>query len=108
MSVEIIFVCLVLQVRVVNGVPPTGDYSFAKYNKVNASAHLCHVWFSFCIVPIFEVNINQHLFFKVLIVSSYALVQSVDVIKYTDEEYEKYLTDPVSIILDEMSLYKSM
>lgn len=40
-------------VRVVNGAPPTGDYSFAKYNK------------------------------------------SVDVIKYTDEEYEKYLTDPV-------------
>ncbi|EPS72277.1 hypothetical protein M569_02481, partial [Genlisea aurea] len=39
-------------VRVVNGVPPTGDYSFAKYNK------------------------------------------SVDVIKYTDEEYEKYLADP--------------
>lgn len=39
-------------VRVVNGVPPTGDYSFAKYNK------------------------------------------SVDVIKYTNEEYEKYLTDP--------------
>ncbi|KAL2935844.1 SWR1-complex protein 4 [Bienertia sinuspersici] len=39
-------------VRVVNGVPPTGDYPFAKYNK------------------------------------------SVDVIKYTDEEYEKYLTDP--------------
>ncbi|KAK9950477.1 hypothetical protein M0R45_005966 [Rubus argutus] len=40
-------------VRVVNGAPPSGDYSFAKYNK------------------------------------------SVDVIKYTDEEYEKYLTDPV-------------
>ncbi|KAL3648136.1 swr complex subunit [Castilleja foliolosa] len=40
-------------VRVVNGNPPTGDYSFAKYNK------------------------------------------SVDVIRYTDEEYEKYLTDPV-------------
>ncbi|XP_010241543.1 PREDICTED: SWR1-complex protein 4 [Nelumbo nucifera] len=40
-------------VRVVNGVPPTGDYSFAKYNK------------------------------------------SVDIIKYTDEEYEKYLTDPM-------------
>ncbi|KAL9430559.1 hypothetical protein AB3S75_025866 [Citrus x aurantiifolia] len=40
-------------VRVVNGVPPTGDYSFAKYNK------------------------------------------SVDVVKYTDEEYEKYLTDPM-------------
>ncbi|KAK6937230.1 DAMP1, SANT/Myb-like domain [Dillenia turbinata] len=39
-------------VRVVNSVPPTGDYSFAVYNK------------------------------------------SVDVIKYTDEEYEKYLTDP--------------
>lgn len=38
-------------VRVVNGVPPTGDYSFAKYNK------------------------------------------SVDVIKFTDEEYEKHLTD---------------
>ncbi|XP_022727679.1 SWR1-complex protein 4-like isoform X2 [Durio zibethinus] len=43
--------------RVVNGVPPTGDYSFAKYNK------------------------------------------SVDVIRYTDEEYEKYLTDPVCINL---------
>ncbi|XP_031274113.1 SWR1-complex protein 4 [Pistacia vera] len=39
-------------VRVVNGIPPTGDYSFAKYNK------------------------------------------SVDVVKYTNEEYEKYLTDP--------------
>ncbi|XP_062144639.1 SWR1-complex protein 4 isoform X1 [Alnus glutinosa] len=39
--------------RVVNAVPPTGDYSFAKYNK------------------------------------------SVDVVKYTDEEYEKYLTDPM-------------
>ncbi|KAJ4829250.1 swr complex subunit [Turnera subulata] len=42
-----------LMVRVVNGVPPTGDYSFAKYNK------------------------------------------SVDVIKYTEEEYEKYLKDPM-------------
>ncbi|KAG2693235.1 hypothetical protein I3760_08G088300 [Carya illinoinensis] len=40
-------------VRIVNGVPPTGDYSFAKYNK------------------------------------------SVDIVKYTDEEYEKYLTDPM-------------
>ncbi|KAL7112457.1 hypothetical protein ACP275_04G004600 [Erythranthe tilingii] len=39
-------------VRVVNGNPPTGDYSFAKCNK------------------------------------------SADIIKYTDEEYEKYLTDP--------------
>ncbi|CAK9310191.1 unnamed protein product [Citrullus colocynthis] len=38
-------------VRVVNGIPPTGDYSFAKYNK------------------------------------------SVEVVKYTDEEYEKYLKD---------------
>lgn len=34
------YVSLLLQVRVVNGVPPTGDYSFAKYNKVNASV-LC-------------------------------------------------------------------
>ncbi|KAL5561052.1 hypothetical protein UlMin_030799 [Ulmus minor] len=40
-------------VRVVNGVPPTGDYSFAKCNK------------------------------------------SVDVVQYTDEEYEKHLTDPM-------------
>ncbi|KAF8107006.1 hypothetical protein N665_0129s0074 [Sinapis alba] len=40
-------------VRVVNNVPPTGDYSFAKYNK------------------------------------------SVDVLKYTDDEYENHLTDPV-------------
>ncbi|KAF9620897.1 hypothetical protein IFM89_015294 [Coptis chinensis] len=39
-------------VRVVNGVPPTGDYSFAKYNK------------------------------------------SVDVVKYTEEEYLMYLNDP--------------
>ncbi|KAJ4969381.1 hypothetical protein NE237_016082 [Protea cynaroides] len=40
-------------VRIVNAVPPTGDYSFAKYNK------------------------------------------SVDIVKYTEEEYEKYLTDPM-------------
>ncbi|XP_047312282.1 SWR1-complex protein 4 [Impatiens glandulifera] len=39
-------------VRVVNGVPPTGDYSFSKFNK------------------------------------------SVDIIKYTEEEYEKHLNDP--------------
>ncbi|OWM67426.1 SWR1-complex protein 4 isoform X2 [Punica granatum] len=39
-------------VRVVNGVPPTGDYAFAKYNK------------------------------------------KVNIVKYTDEEYEKYLSDP--------------
>lgn len=39
--------------RVVNGVPPIGDYSFAKYNK------------------------------------------KVDILRYTDEEYEKHLTDPV-------------
>ncbi|KAM0897484.1 hypothetical protein ACQ4PT_022547 [Festuca glaucescens] len=39
-------------VRVVNGVLPTGDYDFAKYNT------------------------------------------KVDVLKYTDEEYEKYLTEP--------------
>ncbi|KVI12511.1 DNA methyltransferase 1-associated 1 [Cynara cardunculus var. scolymus] len=43
-------------VRVVNGTPPTGDYSFAKYNK------------------------------------------SVDVVKYTDEEYEKHLTDPGQMV----------
>ncbi|XP_048435333.1 SWR1-complex protein 4 isoform X2 [Pyrus x bretschneideri] len=48
-------------VIVVNGIPPTGDYSFAKYNKVQLS----------------------------LIV----LGKSVDVVKYTDEEYEKHLTD---------------
>ncbi|XP_056845336.1 SWR1-complex protein 4 isoform X2 [Raphanus sativus] len=40
-------------VRVVNDVPPSADYSFAKYNK------------------------------------------SVDVLKYTDDEYENHLTDPV-------------
>ncbi|KAE9593764.1 hypothetical protein Lal_00036312 [Lupinus albus] len=40
-------------VRIINGVPPTGDYSFAKYNK------------------------------------------SVEIIKYTEEEYEKYLKDPM-------------
>ncbi|GAB2298507.1 swr complex subunit [Dionaea muscipula] len=39
-------------VRVINGVPPTGDYPFAKYNK------------------------------------------SVEITKYTDVEYDKYLTDP--------------
>ncbi|XP_035823972.1 DNA methyltransferase 1-associated protein 1 isoform X3 [Zea mays] len=39
-------------VRVVNGIQPTGDYQFAKYNK------------------------------------------RADVLKYTDEEYEKYLVDP--------------
>lgn len=30
---------------------------------------------------------------------SFAL-QSVDVIKYTDEEYEKYLTDPVGTLFN--------
>ncbi|CAL0308508.1 unnamed protein product [Lupinus luteus] len=40
-------------VRVVNGAPPMGDYSFAKYNK------------------------------------------SVGIIKYTEEEYEKHLNDPM-------------
>ncbi|KAI5398968.1 hypothetical protein KIW84_064366 [Lathyrus oleraceus] len=39
-------------VKVVNGVPPSGDYSFAKYNM------------------------------------------SVDITRYTDEEYEKYLANP--------------
>eukprot|EP00252_Welwitschia_mirabilis_P021981 TRINITY_DN5801_c0_g1_i6.p1 TRINITY_DN5801_c0_g1~~TRINITY_DN5801_c0_g1_i6.p1 ORF type:complete len:504 (+),score=73.23 TRINITY_DN5801_c0_g1_i6:121-1512(+) len=39
-------------VKVVNGVPPSGDYAFAKYNK------------------------------------------KVDIVRYTDEEYNKYLTDP--------------
>ncbi|KAH7667623.1 SWR1-complex protein 4/DNA methyltransferase 1-associated protein 1 [Dioscorea alata] len=43
------------RVRVVNGVPPKGEYAFAKYNK------------------------------------------SVVVLKYTDEEYEKHLTDPKQI-----------
>ncbi|AQK69503.1 SWR1-complex protein 4 [Zea mays] len=42
-------------VRVVNGIQPTGDYQFAKYNK------------------------------------------RADVLKYTDEEYEKYLVDPVGL-----------
>lgn len=28
----------------------------------------------------------------------YAVVQSVDIIKYTDEEYEKHLRDPVSTV----------
>nr|KYP65676.1 SWR1-complex protein 4 [Cajanus cajan] len=46
-------------VRVVNGVPPTGDYFFANL---------------------------------------LAVVQSVDIIKYTDEEYDKYLIDPVGIM----------
>ncbi|XP_029126413.1 SWR1-complex protein 4-like, partial [Cajanus cajan] len=32
------------------------------------------------------------------IISLLAVVQSVDVIKYTDEEYDKYLTDPVGIM----------
>lgn len=29
--------------------------------------------------------------------SLFCVVQSVDVVKYTEEEYEKYLTDPVGI-----------
>jgi DNA methyltransferase 1-associated protein 1 len=53
-------------VRVVNDVPPTGDYSFAKYNK------------------------------------------SVDILKYTDEEYENHLTDSVSVFLKEEFLFHSI
>lgn len=83
-----LFLCVLhdLQVRVVNGVQPTGDYSFAKYNKVlqieshNSFSHLrSFVTFS-C------VALSIYLF---------GMMQSVDVVKYTDEEYEKYLTDPV-------------
>lgn len=83
MSIRVIAICLINQVRVVNGVPPTGDYSFAKYNKVNALR---------CFV--FEFGFGQY-FSSWLNISLHALVQAVDVIKYTDEEYDKYLTNPV-------------
>ena len=36
MNAIFIFCKCILQVRVVNGVPPTGDYPFAKYNKVRS------------------------------------------------------------------------
>lgn len=81
-----------LQVRVVNGAPPSGDYSFAKYNKVctklpQPSLEGC---LSSCGLGIFQL-------YRALLFSFVNFVQSVDVIKYTDEEYEKYLTDPVGI-----------
>lgn len=88
MLMPVLLLCVLhaLQVRVVNGVPPTGDYSFAKYNKVlQIDCHLSHLlsFFNFTCMAI-----SIHLF---------GMLQSVDVVKYTDEEYEKYLTDPVGI-----------
>lgn len=73
---------LLQQIQVVNGVPPTGDYSFAKYNKVNAGSVFTFMpalltWFNVCLL---------------------ALMQSVDITRYTDEEYEKYLANPVGIM----------
>lgn len=67
--------------RVVNGVPPTGDYSFAKFNKVYQG------FFLFLKV----------LLFLVLNLLSVWWMQSVDVLEYTNDEYEKFLSDPVSI-----------
>lgn len=47
---------------------------------------------------IFEFGFIQHLLFAWLNDGLHAVVQSVDIIKYTDEEYDKYLTDPVGIV----------
>ncbi|PHT78064.1 hypothetical protein T459_16116 [Capsicum annuum] len=52
-------------VRVINGVLPTGDYLFSKYNKL------------------------------------------VDIVEYTDEEYEKYLSNPLSL-LDAHHLFNTL
>ena len=74
---------LLFQVRVVNSVPPTGDYDFAKYNTVSI---LC--WQHWARNVIFQ---NWGLLWFVC----HFFLQKVDVLKYTDEEYEKYLTEPV-------------
>jgi len=80
-----VYVSLLFQVRVVNGVLPTGDYSFAKYNKV---AKFVLLSLSSCFLFIAYIfGFIHNLLFDVM--------QSVDIVKYTDEEYEKYLTDPV-------------
>lgn len=34
-------------------------------------------------------------------------MQSVDILKYTDEEYENHLTDPVSVCIKEEFLFHS-
>jgi DNA methyltransferase 1-associated protein 1 len=77
-------VSLLFQVRVVNGVLPTGDYSFAKYNKVA----------KFVLLSLFMLPIHCYIFGFIHNLL-FDVMQSVDIIKYTDEEYEKYLTDPV-------------
>ena len=47
-----------------------------------------YYWFCFrCFIFFFEIECS----------SLFCAVQSVDVVKYTEEEYEKYLTDPVGI-----------
>lgn len=96
------------QVRVVNDVPPTGDYTFAKYNKVLYTAFMIVCYsliellilssLSFCFFPTSFYNPHS-------IVCIFAWMQSVDILKYTDEEYENHLTDPVSVCLKEEFLF---
>lgn len=97
-----------IQVRVVNGVPPTGDYSFAKYNKVSTHfvfifllcSYLLSKWFMLYLFFFILKFLWICLFLQLnVFVRLSGVVQSVDVIRYTDEEYEKYLTDPVCINL---------
>lgn len=79
--------------RVVNGVPPTGDYSFAKYNKVRTS-----MFYKCVLLSIFYL-LNSLSLSPFLggndTFSNMVFLQSVDILKYSDEEYEKHLTDPV-------------
>ena len=103
MSMRVIIMCFFLQVRVVNGVPPTGDYSFAKYNKVNIGSIVTSVLalgssLSLSLSLSLSFGYNQHLLFTWFNACLHTVVQSVDITKYTAEEYEKYLTDPVGIM----------
>lgn len=93
---QVIIFLFLLQVRVVNGVPPTGDYSFAKYNKVNASVLFIFSFYFLCLFQIWVYSLSSIHMIDASLHS--VVVQSVDIIKYTDEEYEKYLTDPVRIM----------
>ena len=78
----------------VNDVPPTGDYSFAKYNKV----FIMLPWWVSIITVSFWVSFTVPSPFMILIrFFFFVWVQSVDVLKYTDDEYENHLTDPVSV-----------
>lgn len=70
-----------------DGLQPQGDYAFAKYNKVPTwqSDMSCGL-----VISVISVSYRQKCG------SDFPFFQAVDGIRYTDEEYNQLLADPVS------------